>query len=254
MEPLPKFMWESMKWDLKKMLICVFKWELQQRSTKWVWFWRVCVKRYKDVFFNISTFHRLLNALYQSMKRALGKGNFCVELEHKDVKESLGTQVGINQSSLHLQLRFEYLPEMRQAVCYAHLNISKSFLYFQAIFAFKKERIPERILQVQEFFWGERVLWVKGILAVSLLLWRVWTPCSERWTPEKRLKWAEGFDTLGKKNGFSPFWWSRDFTNDLKFSESILGAEHNSTGIDAGRWSHSGFSLHAWSNQIKELS
>lgn len=41
---------------------------------------------------------------------------------------------------------------MRQAVCYAHLNISKSFLYFQAIFTFKKESIPERILQFLEVF------------------------------------------------------------------------------------------------------
>lgn len=61
-------------------------------------------------------------------------GITCVEMEHRDVKESLGTQVGINQSGLHLQSQLECLPEMKQAVYYVHLNISKSFLYFQAIF------------------------------------------------------------------------------------------------------------------------
>lgn len=143
------------------------------------------------------------------------------------MKESLGTRVGINQSSLHLQLWFEYLPEMRQAVCYVHLNISKSFLYFQAIFTFKKEVIPERILQVQE---GVLLRWKSSLSErhIGSFLIAVESVNSVQWemNPREKAEMSRSVWYTGKKNGFYPSWWSRDFTNELKFSESIL---HNLT-------------------------
>lgn len=105
-------LWESlglhpMEWDLKKMLICLFKRKLQQMSTKVSEFgFGGSVWKHKHVFFSIYSFQRLLNAMCWAMKSALGKGHFCVQREHRDVKESLGTGVAVNQSSLHLQCAF----------------------------------------------------------------------------------------------------------------------------------------------------
>lgn len=112
LEPLPKSVWESlgldpMEWDLKKMLICLFERKLQQMNTKVSEFvFGGSVWKHKRVFFSIYSFQRLLNAMCQAMKGALGKGDFGVQREHRDVKEGLGTRVAVNQSSLHLQCAF----------------------------------------------------------------------------------------------------------------------------------------------------
>lgn len=115
---------------------------------------------------------------------------------------------------------------MRQAVCSAHLNISKSFLYFQAIFTFKKEVIPERILQIQAFF----LRWKSSLSErhIGSFLIAVESVSSVQWemNPREKAEMGRSVWYTGTKNVFYPFWWSRDFTNELKFSESIL---HNLT-------------------------